>query len=151
MRDFISYRVSRISHHAFCLPFVSVTILGREGRLGGVVMAFPEAEIATAIDAIKQAAAPELTITRSAVLEIERQVALIVGLTKSAEVKQEGAYLVSVALGRYTNRDNKPEIVRTARLHGAIARFEFALRQMGFLPPEEAQPTQAKPPRDAAE
>ena len=54
-------------------------------------MADPVAEITKAIDAIRQAAKADLTISRSAVLEIERQVALISSLTQSPEVEREGA------------------------------------------------------------
>ena len=102
-------------------------------------MSDPMAQITTAMHAIRVAAESDLTISRAAVLEIERQVNVISGLTQSAEVEREGAYLVARALGRYTDRDSKAAIVLDARLHGAIGRFEFALRQLGFLPSRDGQ------------
>src|SRR5262245_2251308 len=99
-------------------------------------MADPGVQITTAIAAIRQAAESDLAISRAAVLEIERHVNLIVGLTGSVEVEREGEYLVSRALGRYVNHDPKPTIVLDARLQGAVARFEFCLRKLGYLQPQ---------------
>jgi hypothetical protein len=99
-------------------------------------MSDPASEIRKAIDAIRRAAEADLAITQSAVREIERQVGVIHGLTKSREVEREGAYLVARALGRYTDRESKPAIILDARLQGAIGRFEYVLRQLGFLPAE---------------
>ena len=111
-------------------------------------MADPVAEITKAIDAIRQAAKADLTISRSAVHEIERQVALISSLTQSPEVEREGAYLVSRALGRYTDRSSKPAFILDANLQGAIGRFEYALRQLGFLPRDTGGSQTADAPRD---
>jgi hypothetical protein len=107
-----------------------------------------EAQITTAIAAIRKAAKSDLTISRSAVAEIEGHVKSIVGLTKSTEVEREGSYLVSQALGRYGGeRESRPAIITGPRLDGAIARFELALRQLGFLPAErEPSPQAPKPP-----
>jgi len=98
-------------------------------------MADPEPQITKAVAAIKVAAESDLAISRSAVLEIEWQVRLIVGLTQSTDIEREGEYLVSRALGRYVDRGPKPTIVLDARLQGAVARFEFCLRKLGFLQP----------------
>jgi hypothetical protein len=103
-----------------------------------------EAEIRGSINAIRQVANAHLAITQPEVRAIERQVATIIRLTMSADVASEGARLVASALGSHSNRENKAEIVRAARLHGAIARFEFALQQLGFLPAEEEE---SPPPR----
>src|SRR5262245_45257420 len=111
-------------------------------------MADPEAQITTAIAAVRKAAESGVTAGRSAITEIEKQVKLIEGLTKSAEVEREGAYLVSRALERYTGRAAEPEIVLASRLHGAIARFELALRQLGFLGIEGEQPPQGEGQRE---
>ena len=98
-------------------------------------MADQDAQITKAVAAIRQAAESDLAISQSAVLTIEQHVNLIVGLTGSAEVKREGEYLVSRALGRYVNSEPRPMIVLDARMQGAVARFEFCLRRLGYLPP----------------
>ena len=98
-------------------------------------MADPEAQITKAVAAIKQAAESDLAISQSAVLAIEQHVNLIVGLTGSAEVEREGEYLVARALGRYVKSDPKPIIILDARMQGAVARFEFCLRRLGYLTP----------------
>jgi hypothetical protein len=113
-------------------------------------MADTEKQIREAIDAIRRAADARPAITLPAIDEIEHHVARVVGLTCSADIEREGARLVSSALGNYSNLDNKVEIVRAARLHGAIGRFEFALQQLGFLPHREDPPTLfARRPRGA--
>ena len=96
-------------------------------------MADPEAQITKAVAAIREAADSDLAISQSSVLAIEKNVNLIVGLTGSAEVEREGEYLMSRALGRYVDREPRGTIVLDARLQGAVARFEFCLRRLGFL------------------
>ena len=103
-------------------------------------MADPVTQITTAIDAIRRVAAADLIITRSAVLEIERQVGLIATLTQSAEIEREGTYLVARALGRRPEASPNPALGLDARLQGAIERFEQALRQQGFLPADVHAP-----------
>ena len=97
-------------------------------------MADPVAQIIAAIDAIRRVAAADLIITRSAVLEIERQVGLIAALTQSADIEREGTYLVARTLGRQPEAGPNPALGLDARLQVAIERFEEALRQQGFLP-----------------
>lgn len=100
------------------------------------------AGIQSALDAIKKVSDADVTISRGAIGEIERLVGTIDTLTDKPEVRQEGRYLVSRALGRFAA---KPEggpssIVWAARLHGAVARYEFALRRAGLLPAPEGEP-----------
>jgi hypothetical protein len=45
-------------------------------------------------------------------------------------------------MGSYSNPDNKPDIVLSARFYGSIGRFEFALQQLGFLPQRGEPPAQ---------
>lgn len=105
-------------------------------------MAETEVEIREALNAIRRIANSHATITLSAIDEINQHVASIVQLTRSADIEREGSRLLSSAMGCYSNPDNKADIVRSARFHGAIGRFEFALQQLGFLPPREDPPLQ---------
>ena len=105
-------------------------------------MADKEMQIKRAIEAIRRVADSHGTITLPAIEEIRHYVASIVNLTRHADVEREGARLIASAMGSYSNLDNKVEIVRAARFHGAIGRFEFALQQLGFLPQRDDPPTQ---------
>ena len=100
------------------------------------------AEIQSALDAIKNVSDADVTISREAIGEIERLVGTINTLTDNPEVRQEGRYLVSRAMGRYTvtPEGGPSSIVWAARLHGAVARYEFALRRAGLLPAPEGEP-----------
>jgi hypothetical protein len=107
--------------------------------------------IEKALDTIRKVSDLDLTISRAAISEIELMVEAIDSLTRDPEVKREGQYLVSRVLGRLAE---PPEVMETssvvwsARLHGAVARYEFALRRAGFLPPagggESDQPRESR-------
>lgn len=107
--------------------------------------------IRNALEAIRKASDSDLTISREAIGEIERQVGIIDALSNNREVKSEGQYLLSRALGRYAavSGPDTSSVIWSARLHGAVARYEFALRRAGFLPPavggESQQPLQVPP------
>ena len=99
-------------------------------------MADRSSEIRTALSAIKEFSSSDLIITRAVIVEIERLVGTINTLTDDELLKREGEALVSRALGRYPDRpagDTPSPIVSAARFHGAVARYEFVLRQAGFL------------------
>jgi hypothetical protein len=98
-----------------------------------------EAEIQESMAVIRRIAGAQPGITRAGLHELEREVESIVHVTRSIEVAREGARLLASAFSGYWNRERKHEIVRAARLHGAIARFEFALQHLGFLSAEEEQ------------
>ena len=99
-------------------------------------------EIQNALDAIKKVSDSDTAVSRGAIGEIERLVGTIDTLTDNPEVRQEGRYLVSRAMGRFaaTPEGGPSSIVWSARLHGAVARYEFALRRAGLLPALEAEP-----------
>ena len=104
-----------------------------ENRLEVPVVGDTKTEVGNLVEAIRRTAEGEGALTRPGVAEIEQQVDAVVRLTKNAVVGREGARLVESARACSANRDNKIEIVQAARLQGAVGRFEFALRQLGFL------------------
>ena len=101
------------------------------------------ADMRNALDAIKKnVPASDLTISRFAVGEIERLVRVIDELANNARVRREGEFLVARALGRLRERPAgkvPSSISAAARLHGAVARYEFVLRQAGFLDDSELE------------
>jgi hypothetical protein len=114
-------------------------------------MASRESEIRNALDAIRKVSDSDLTISRAAIADIERLVGIIDSLADNPEVRREGQYLVLRALGRFSSTPGSgaeaSSVVWSARLHGAVARYEFALRRAGLLavqdgefPPEAPMP-----------
>ena len=106
-----------------------------------------------AFNAIRKISDVDFTITPAAISEIERRVEEIDNLTADAELRREGRYLVSRVLGRYAEPPETAQastVVWSARLHGAVARYEFALRRGGFLPAAvpESQIPPPQPPAD---
>jgi hypothetical protein len=99
-------------------------------------------ELRSTLEGIKKAAESDLTISRSAVAEIERLVKLVNALSGDVRLVQEGERLLARALGRFAGpvAEAPSPIVTAARFHGAIARYEFVLRQAGLLGEDNAAP-----------
>src|SRR3990167_4203999 len=106
-------------------------------------MAGRESEIQNALDAIRKVSDSDLTISRAAIGDIERLVEIIDRLADNPEVRREGPYLVLRALGRFSATPGSgaeaSSVVWSARLHGAAARYEFALRRAGLLAAQDGE------------
>ncbi len=94
----------------------------------------PPVEISAALQKIKETSRSEPRNNEEAAVNISLLVRLIEGLASSDRIKREGDWVISRAFNRYSPVDHLSKFVHGARLHAAIARFELALRQQGFLP-----------------
>jgi hypothetical protein len=93
-----------------------------------------------ALQSIKETCRSEPRNNEAAAVRISLLVRRIGELSSTDSVIRDGNWVISRAFDRYSPVDNTNKMVRAARLHAAVARFELSLRQQGFLPERRRSP-----------
>src|SRR5262249_20334897 len=102
-------------------------------RLGETKPHRPWGEVVSALSAIKKICRTGPRTSAISAVGIAEQVRQILRAAGNSRLRREGDLVISRAIDRFAPLDSSPTIVRSARLHAAVARFELALAQNGWL------------------